>query len=223
MITKAMEDYLKAIYQMETEQGAVTNTNLATALGVVPASVTGMLKKLAALDLVAYTRYQGVTLTPHGREIALRMVRYHRLAERYLAEVLGLPWDQVHAEAEELEHALSERVVGRMDALMGSPVTDPHGESIPGPTGRMPERHDIPLSTLAAGEAATVARVKPTDPELLRYLGDLGIYPQVTLTVEAVAPFDGPVTVSVAGQRHAIGLAVAAQIFVADVHAVEVG
>jgi DtxR family transcriptional regulator, Mn-dependent transcriptional regulator len=113
--------------------------------------------------------------------------------------------------------------VGRMDALMGSPVTDPHGESIPGPTGRMPERLDSPLSTLAAGEAATVARVKPTDPELLRYLGGLGIYPQVALTVEAVAPFDGPVTVLVAGQRHAIGRAVAAQIFVADVHVVKAG
>ena len=223
MITKAMEDYLKVIYQVEGEQGAVTTSDLAAALGVAPASVTGMLKKLAALDLVAYTRYQGVTLTLLGGEIALRVVRYHRLAERYLAEVLGLPWDQVHAEAEQLEHALSERVIGRMDALMGSPTTDPHGEPIPDPTGRMPGRHDVPLSSLAAGEAATVARVKPADPELLRYLGDLGLYPQVTVTVEAVAPLDGPVTVTVAGQRHAISRAVAAQVYVAAVHAVEEG
>ena len=167
---------------------------------------------------MAYTRHQGVTLTPHGREIGSRMVRYHRLAERYLAEVLGLPWDQVHAEAEELEHALSERVVGRMDALMGSPSPIRTASRSPVPPAACRNGSTSRFPRWPLGEAATVARVKPTDPELLRYLGGLGIYPQVTLTVEAAAPFDGPVTVWVAGQRHAIGRAVAAEIFAVDVH-----
>jgi DtxR family Mn-dependent transcriptional regulator len=173
-----------------------------------------MLKKLSALDLVAYTRYQGVTLTTEGRAIALRMVRYHRLAESYLADVLGMPWDEVHAEAEEWEHVLSERVIGRMNAALGNPATDPHGEPIPTDQGTVLERKEMTLSALSPGEAARISRVKARDPELLRHVETFGIKPGAEITVLEVAPFDGPVTVIVGGKMHPIGRAVAKQIFV---------
>ncbi len=221
MITSTIEDYLKVIFQIEEAQGTVSTTDLAVQLGVAPASVTGMLKKLAAHDLVAYTPYQGVTLTPYGRTIALRVVRYHRLAEQYLAEVLGMSWDEVHAEAEELEHALSEQVVGRIDAALGRPTTDPHGEPIPTEDGRMPDREDVPLASLAAGDCAVVARVSSREASFLRYLGSMGIYPGARVQILAVAPFDGPLTAQIGEQPYAIGRAAAAQVFVAHVRAAE--
>lgn len=214
MITKAIEDYLKAIYQVETEHGAVSTNALADRLGVSAASVTGMLKKLATLDLVTYTRYQGVGLTGEGRTVALRILRYHRLAERYLAEVLGMPWDEVHAEAEEWEHAMSDRVALRLDAAMGGPATDPHGEPIPTASGAIAEPKDVSLATLPAGASAVISRVYSQDAALLRYLGGLGLYPGVLLHVVEVAPFEGPLTLDIGGEQHRIGRPVAAQIFV---------
>jgi len=214
-ISGAIEDYIKAIYQLNRGQGPVTTTALAEHLRVAPASVTGMLRKLADRKLVEYERYRGVSLTPEGEQIALRVVRYHRLSERYLAEVLGLTWDLVHAEADKWEHILSETVASRMDAAMGHPSTDPHGEPIPRADGAIAERDERRLSTLAAGQAAVVCRVDAHDPALLRYLGSLGIYPETELAVVDVAPFDGPVTVEVGGQRHALGRQVAGHIFVA--------
>jgi len=218
MISKASEDYLKAIYQLGTESGGVSTTLLAERLAVAPASVTEMLKKLAAQNLVAYTRYQGVVLTDAGRAVALRVLRYHRLAERYLSDVLGLSWDQVHAEAEEWEHVLSEQVAAAMDEAMGRPTTDPHGEPIPSQQGELPLRPDTPLARLVAQQAATVARVNSEDPELLRYLGSLRLYPGVDLVVLDLAPFDGPVTVEIDGRRHALGYNVAERIFMTNVH-----
>ena len=217
MTNKTTEDYLKAIYQVDADQGGASTTELAGRLGVAPASVTGMLKKLAAQDLVTYTRYQGVALTRAGRAIALDVVRRHRLAERYLADVLGLPWDRVHDEAEEWEHVLSRDVAARMDEALGRPATDPHGEPIPSEAGDVPALADTPLARLHPHESARVARVSREDGEFLRYLGSLGIYPDVTVTVESIAPFGGPVTVEVGGQRHAIGRAVAEQVFVVEI------
>lgn len=214
MITKAIEDYLKVIYLLQDAQSTVSTTDLAAQLDVAPASVTGMLKKLAAQDLVTYTPYQGVTLTPQGRAIALRMVRYHRLAERYLSEVLGMPWDTVHAEAEELEHALSAEVVDRMDAALGQPMTDPHGEPIPTEDGQMPNLVDVPLASLGAGEVGIVSRVNASDAGFLRYLGSMGIYPGATLQVVTIALYGGPLTVQVRGQPYALGRSAAEQVFV---------
>jgi DtxR family transcriptional regulator, Mn-dependent transcriptional regulator len=214
MITKAIEDYLKAIYQVEVDRGAVSTNALADRLSLTAASVTGMLKKLAALDLVTYTPYQGVSLTEEGRAIALRMVRHHRLAERYLTEVLGMEWDEVHAEAEEWEHAMSDRVARKLDLALGGPATDPHGEPIPTASGAITERQDVTLSALPAGESAVISRVYSHDAALLRYLGRLGLYPGVTLTVVEVAPFGGPVTLAVAGAQYSIGRPVAEHVFV---------
>jgi DtxR family transcriptional regulator, Mn-dependent transcriptional regulator len=158
-----------------------------------------------------------VALTSAGRAIALGVLRRHRLAERYLADVLGLPWDRVHAEAEEWEHVLSEDVAARMDEALGWPATDPHGEPIPSASGDVPPLSDTPLARLHPRESARVARVSSEDSEFLRYLGSLGIYPDVALTVVSIAPFGGPVTVEVGGQPHAIGRAVAERVFVVDV------
>jgi DtxR family Mn-dependent transcriptional regulator len=180
-----------------------------------------MLKKLAAQELVTYTRYQGVALTRAGRAIALDVLRRHRLAERYLADVLGLPWDRVHDEAEEWEHVLSDDVAARMDEALGWPATDPHGEPIPSARGDLPPLSDMPLARVNPAQSARVARVSSEDAEFLRYLGSMGIYPGVALTVLSIAPFGGPLTVEVAGHRHAIGQAVAERVFVVDVAPVE--
>lgn len=217
MPNKTIEDYLKAIYQVDVDEDGAGTTELAERLGLAPASVTGMLKKLAAQDLVTYTRYQGVELTNTGRAIALDVLRRHRLAERYLADVLGLPWDRVHDEAEEWEHVLSNDVAARMDAALGWPSTDPHGEPIPSARGDVPRLSDTPLARLHPQHTARVARVSSEDAEFLRYLGSMGIYPQVALTLVAIAPFGGPLTIEVSGQRHAIGQGVAERIFVVDV------
>lgn len=217
MTSKTTEDYLKAIYQVDAGPHGVGTTDLAERLGVAPASVTGMIKKLAAQELVTYTRYQGVALTTAGRAIAVDVLRRHRLAERYLADVLGLTWDQVHAEAEEWEHVLSDDVAAAMDRALGWPATDPHGEPIPSPTGDVAPLTDTPLARLQPRETATVTRVSSEDADFLRYLGSLGIYPRVALRVLAVAPFAGPLTVEVAEQRHAIGLGVAERVFVTNI------
>jgi DtxR family transcriptional regulator, Mn-dependent transcriptional regulator len=217
MTSKTTEDYLKAIYQAHAGQRGAGTTDLAERLGVAPASVTGMLKKLAAQELVTYTRYQGVALTSAGRAVALDVLRRHRLAERYLADVLGLSWDRVHDEAEEWEHVLSKEVAARMDAALGWPSTDPHGEPIPSASGDVPALIDMPLARLQPQESARVARVSSEDAAFLRYLGSLGIYPDVALTVISIAPFGGPVTVEVRGERHAIGQGVAEKVFVDDV------
>jgi DtxR family Mn-dependent transcriptional regulator len=217
MVNKTTEDYLKAIYQADAEQNNAGTTELAERLGVAPASVTGMLKKLAAQELVSYTRYQGVALTSAGRAIALDVVRRHRLAERYLADVLGLPWDRVHDEAEEWEHVLSGEVAARMDEALGWPTTDPHGEPIPTAKGVVPALTDTPLARLHPQDSARVARVSSEDAEFLRYVGGLGIYPGVALTVLAIAPFGGPLTVDVSGRAHAIGQPVAERVFVVDI------
>lgn len=223
MTNKTTEDYLKAIYQVDADQRGAGTTELAERLGIAPASVTGMLKKLAAQELVTYTRYQGVALTDTGRVIALDVLRRHRLAERYLTDVLGLSWDRVHAEAEEWEHVLSRDVAARMDAALGWPATDPHGEPIPSAAGDVPQRADTPLAQVQPNESATIARVGSEDAEFLRYLGSLGIYPDVAVVVLSIAPFGGPVTIEVAGRQHAVGRGVTEKVFVVDIAPVGAG
>lgn len=222
MNRKTTEDYLKAIYQIVADRGVgvssgVSTNEIAERLGVAAASVTGMLKKLAAEDLVTYTRYQGAVLTEAGRRIALGVVRRHRLAERYLQDVLGLSWDQVHDEAEEWEHVLSDQVMAAMDEALGRPLTDPHGEPIPSSAGHLPTVSDTPLAKLRVNEVGAITRVVYEDGEFLRYLGGLGLYPDAVVVVVDVAPFDGPVTIEVGGKRGVIGRKAAEQVFV-NVH-----
>ncbi|MBX7235964.1 MAG: metal-dependent transcriptional regulator [Caldilineales bacterium] len=183
MHSPAVEDYLKTIFEIEREQGKVATTVLSERLGVAPASVTGMVKKLAEMNLVEHERYQGVTLTPAGRKIALEVIRHHRLVELYLAEALGVPWDRVHDEAEKWEHILSEDLEDRIDALLGHPTTDPHGAPIPTRDGQMARTSPDRLLDLLPGQAAIIDEVSDHDPDLLRRLGDLGLFPATAVTI----------------------------------------
>lgn len=219
-ISPAMEDYLLAIYRLEGENRRPGTGEIAQALGVSAASATSMFKKLAHENLVSYREYGGVHLTPAGRESALGLVRRHRLAERFLTDLLKLPWDDVHRIADRLEHALPPEVIERFDGLLQHPATCPHGHPIPRPDGRMPEREEMPLTDLAAGQRALVARVEERDPQMLRHLGELGIRPGVRVEVDAVEPFEGGMRVRVEGRRALISLRVAEAV---SVGAVETG
>lgn len=183
MQTQAVEDYLKTIFEIQRNQGKVATTVLAERMGVAPASVTGMIKKLAQLSLVQYEKYQGVRLTSAGEKIALEVIRHHRLIELYLAEALGVPWDRVHEEADKWEHVLSEDLEERMDRALGFPTIDPHGAPIPTREGTLTQTWQAHLSDLSVGQTAVIAEVSDHDPELLRYLGHLGLYPATPIIV----------------------------------------
>ena len=218
MVSESAQDYLKAIWKLE-RMGDMSTSALAESLGVTPASATAMLKKLATLGLVVHERYHGATLTPAGERMALEVVRHHRLLELYLMEALGLTWDQVHQEAERLEHHLSDKLEAAIDQALGYPTRDPHGDPIPSPELLLARDELVCLSDLEAGSMTVVRRVPDGDPELLRYLASLGLVPAEEVTVVEQAPFDGPVTVEVRGSRHAIGRSLAARIEVGAAHA----
>jgi DtxR family Mn-dependent transcriptional regulator len=215
-----MEDYLKAVYRLRDSVepgGQVTTQRLADELGVTGPSVTNMVKRLHDLRLLSHTRYHGVELTPAGEKIALEVIRHHRLLELYLAETLGYPWDEVHAEAERLEHHVSEELEARMDSVLGHPTRDPHGDPIPSREGRIDSVSALSLVDLDPGERATVSRVSDRDPEQLRYLGGLGLYPGATVAVAERLPFDGPLRIEVAGTEHIIGRSLAAAVHVVPI------
>ncbi len=218
MISHAVEDYLKAIYELEEDYGKVTTSALAEKLAVAPASVTGMIQKLADSKpkMVKYERHHGVTLTLAGRKIALEIIRHHRLIELYLAEELGYAWDRVDAEAEKLEHVISEEFEDKIAERLGNPTTDPHGDPIPTKEGAVAEKSRTALSTMPVGQTVRVARVRDDNPDLLRYLAELGIIPNALLTVAEKAPFDGPLHVRVSGNARtcALGKEVTDQVFV---------
>lgn len=213
-ITPAIEDYLKAIYTLGRQNAQVTTSVLAEHLNFKPASVTGMLKTLADLQMVSYTPYRGVELTPAGERIALEVVRHHRLIELYLVEALGYGWDEVHDEAERLEHHISEKLEARIAAHLGQPDFDPHGDPIPSLEGTLPAGADARLADLAVGERGRVARVGDQQPERLRYLADLGVLPGVLLEMTASAPFDGPISIRVADAVHPLDRRIARSIYV---------
>jgi DtxR family Mn-dependent transcriptional regulator len=218
MISHAVEDYLKAIYELEEDYGKVSTSALALKLNVAPASVTGMIQKLADSKprLVNYERHRGVLLTSAGRNIALEVIRHHRLIELYLAEELGYGWDRVDAEAEKLEHVISEEFEDKIAERLGHPTTDPHGDPIPAKDGTVAEKSRTPLTEMTTGQTARVARVRDDDPNLLRYLAELGIIPNATLLVSQKAPFDGPLHICVGEDdtAHALGKEVTDNVFV---------
>lgn len=214
MQTQAVEDYLKHVYELSRDCGRVTTTLLAERAGVTPASVTGMVKKLAEMRLVVHEPYQGVVLTEAGQRIALEVLRHHRLIELYLAQALGVPWDAVHDEAEKWEHVLSEDLEARMDQQLGYPTRDPHGAPIPSRNGTVAEAPCRRLAEVAPGDRAQIVEVSDHDPALLRYVGSLGLVPKARVAVIAAAPFDGPVTVRVGETEHALGREVAGHIWV---------
>jgi DtxR family Mn-dependent transcriptional regulator len=214
-ITAAVEDYLKAIYQLgdeEPEAGAVTGQRIAERLGVAAPSVTNMVKRLSELGLVRHERYRGIELTEAGERIALEVVRHHRLLERYLVEALGFSWDEVHDEAERLEHHISEALEARIAAALGEPTVDPHGDPIPDLNGTVSDVPVTSLGDLDVGQTALIRRVSNRDPELLRYLEQLDIRPGMSVALLEALPFDGPLRIRVDGREHVIGRPLAAAV-----------
>src|SRR4051812_43424329 len=213
--SEAIQDYAKAIYALQRRaEGPVTTTDLAERLGVRPASVSAMLKKLAERGLVEHVPYRGVLLTAAGGRVALEVLRHHRLLELYLAEHLGVPWDRVHVEAEALEHVISEDLEARIAAKLGEPTHDPHGDPIPSADLEIDEGDTRPLETLNAGATGRFVRVSDSDPEMLRYLDERGVRLGDALEVVDRQPFGGPLTVRFGEHLHTLGggLAAAMQV-----------
>jgi DtxR family Mn-dependent transcriptional regulator len=211
-LSATVQDYLKAIYALEAAGERATTSALADRMGVSAPSATAMTKRLADLGLVERAPYRGVVLTDTGRRGALEVLRHHRLLERYLVDRLGLSLDEVHAEAELLEHALSEELEARIDAELGYPTYDPHGDPIPDRELRVEPARGRSLLDLEPGSAATVARVPDGDAELLRYLRELALVPGLDAEVVSFAPFGGPVTVRTDTGEHAISRELADRI-----------
>ncbi|MEW6754931.1 MAG: metal-dependent transcriptional regulator [Candidatus Latescibacterota bacterium] len=217
-ITQAAEDYLQVIYRLQKGDeavGRVTTSLIADYMQVSPASVTNMVKRLAEMDLVARTPYRGVELTEAGEAAALQSLRQHRLLELYLAETLGYDWDRIHAEADRLEHAISEEFEERIDRILGRPSTGAHGESIPTKEGAISEPAYVRLSDLEPGRWAVIRRVSDRSAEMLRYLREMHLGLGTRLTVSTREPFDGPLhLLANGGRRFALGPEVARRIFV---------
>lgn len=212
----SIQDYLKRIYEL-TEYGEAASTNdLARELNIKPASVTGMIQKLAAEKpaLVEYQKHQGVTLTPTGKRAALEVIRHHRLLETWLVQTLGYTWDEVHEEAERLEHVISEDFERRIAAALGHPTRDPHGELIPTEDLKMPVDDSTPLSSLRPGQSAKILRVASQDPKLLRHLESLGLIPGIQVEVTEYSTFDNNLTVKVSSNSNVLGLNITTKIFV---------
>jgi DtxR family Mn-dependent transcriptional regulator len=216
MPSQSVEDYLKAIFEISSVSGRATTRELSDRLGVTPASVSGMLSKLGSRRprWVIHEKRRGARLTREGRRRALEVLRHHRLLELFLHKTLGYSWDQVHAEAEKLEHAISEDLEDRIDALLGRPETDPHGHPIPGKDGSMPRRMLRPLSEVKVGQTVAIAEVCDLDPAFLRYLGGLGLLPGVRIQVLSITPYGGPIRITAGGVEQILGREAAEQVLV---------
>ncbi|MBV8151165.1 MAG: metal-dependent transcriptional regulator [Candidatus Eremiobacteraeota bacterium] len=210
------EEYLEAIYRLDREGPGVSNSSLALELSVAPASVSGMLKKLASEGFIEHEARGGAQLTRKGLEIAVRVVRRNRLAEVFLTQILGLPWDQVYEEACRLEHAISSRVEERLIAVLGDPKYCPHGHPIPPADLSEPMYLGVPLAQLEVGASARLHSVTEQMTEMLRYLSDIGLERGTVLKIEEKAPLGGPITIVYDGERRAISLELAKQLIVID-------
>jgi len=215
--SQAVEDYLKAVYKLESEEQAVSTTVLAKRLGTSPAAATKMIKQLAELKLIHHTPYYGVRLTEAGSKVALEVIRHHRLLELYLHQALGYGWDEVDAEAEKLEHHISEEFEDRIDRMLDYPAFDPHGDPIPTRSGEIAPHRGWPLADSNPGDKLVILRVKNSDPGVLRYLAELGMKLEVLLEVTEKQPFNGPLTLKVNGISHSIGRELAGHVFVESV------
>jgi DtxR family transcriptional regulator, Mn-dependent transcriptional regulator len=218
VISDSIQDYLKAIYDLTQGGDPASTTALAARLGVEPASVTGMVQKLASARpaFVEYRKHHGVKLTAAGRRAALEVIRHHRLLESWLVKTLGYSWDEVHVEAERLEHVISEEFEQRIAAALGDPVRDPHGEPIPSSDLVMPADGSVPLASLHAQQEAVVQRVHADDPALLRHLEEHRLIPGNRLVVLELSPFDHIMHLKVrgAGKSAILGPAITGRVFV---------
>lgn len=209
---------MKAVYEIGRAGNAVATTDLAHHLGLAAASVSDMARRLANAGLVAHEPYHGVRLTAAGRRAALRTLRRHRVIETYLVRALGYPWDEVHPEAERLEHSASDKLVDRMAAAIGEPTTDPHGAPIPTRDGVVDDAPCLSLASVDVGAAVRVLRVSDEDPVLLRHLADMGLVPGASVTIRERAPYAGPLLIDVGRVREHIGLPLAERVLVAAPH-----
>lgn len=217
-LTISIQDYLKSIYEL-TENGESASTNaLARKLNIRAASVTGMVQKLASAKpaLVEYQKHQGVTLTREGRKAALEVIRHHRLLEAWLVQTLGYSWDEVHEEAERLEHVISEDFERRIAAAMGHPTRDPHGELIPTADLKMPLDDSTPLSALRPEQSGIIQSVKASDTNFLRYLTERGLLPGVHVEVKDYSPFDHNLTIRCRHTTLVLGLPITSKIYVKE-------
>jgi DtxR family Mn-dependent transcriptional regulator len=212
--SEAIEDFLKTVYLLQQETDRVQTSMLAEALGITAPSTTEMAKKLAKANLVVHEPYRGIRLTSAGERVALEIVRNHRLLELFLVQALGYTWDEVHEEAERLEHAVSDRLIQRMTEYLGHPRFDPHGDPIPSLDGNIQKRNLTPLSERPLGEKGRVARLRDQSPDMLRYLADKGLVIGAEVEVVKTDPFDGPLTLHVDGSEEVIGVNVAHYVLV---------
>lgn len=210
-----IEDYLKAIYLLQERTGEATTNGIARDLSVKPASVTGMVKKLSQLNLVRHSPYREITLTEEGRKVALHVLRHHRLLELFLVQELGFSWDEVHEEADRLEHVISENFEEKIADRLGNPVVDPHGDPIPGRDGHVTPPGDRTLLDLQNGEAAVIQRVGGQDA-VLRDAGEMGLRPRVRIQLIQVEPYGGSLQVLVEGAECRIGPEMARNVFVTE-------
>ncbi len=224
-LTRSVEDYLKTIYHLSSQGGFAATSEIAAMLAVAPPSVSGMVKRLSETGLIEHVPYRGVQLTPQGRRAALRMIRRHRILELYLVQHLGYDWDGVHAEAERLEHAVSEQLIERMASALGQPQYDPHGDPIPTTAGEIEEAELMALADARLGTKLELRQVGTQDPARLRYFGAQGLTPGVLLTVTERQPFNGPTTVALvpSGDPRVIGRELALLLWCREVPVAEHG
>jgi DtxR family transcriptional regulator, Mn-dependent transcriptional regulator len=212
--TRSQQDYLKALYQLRGDQRPVPTRDLAQRLGISSPSVSEMVGRLSAQGLVEHDRYRGQQLTREGRKVALELVRHHRLLEMFLVDVLGYTWDEVHDEAERLEHVISERMEARIFELLGRPELDPHGHAIPSLAGKVRPLSDRSLSDCKAGEKVRVQGVSDEDPALLRELERRGLVPGIRIEVLSASQFESPIECRIKGRRESIPLGLARALYV---------
>ena len=215
--TRSQEDYLKALYQLHGDQRPVPTRELAQRLGISSPSVSEMVTRLSAQGLVEHDRYRGQQLTREGRKVALELVRHHRLLEMFLVRVLGYSWDEVHEEAERLEHVISERMEQRIFELLGRPELDPHGHAIPTLTGKVRPVSNRPLSGCRVGEKVVVQGVSDDDPIRLRELDRRGLLPGTRMEIVGESKFEGPIGVRIKGRRVNVPLGLARAVFVEEI------
>ncbi len=213
--SRSVEDFLKAVFTLQQQSDRVSTNNLRDALNITAPSVTDMAQRLVAAGLVDYQKYRGVVLTDAGREIALRVIRRHRLLELYLVRELGYELREVHGEAERLEHAVSDHFVEAIARKLGNPQIDPHGDPIPSPEGVIEQRDLQSLASLKPGEQATIAQLKTSNSEMLQHMLDRGFRLNAVVEILARDPFNGPITVRIDGKRRVVGHQVAENILVA--------
>jgi len=216
-VSSVTEEYLEAIYRLQEKSGVARTSELAEMLNVAPGTITNTVERLERQSLIVHEPYRGVRLTEKGRGIALRMVRKHRLSERLLTDILDVEWDKAHDAACQLEHGISDEIAKRIEKVLGHPKTCPHGNPVPTECGGIIEENSLPLAEISPGEKGVIVKIAEESPELLQYLGTMGLKPETFLEVVQKAPFGGPITVRVDGKDHALSRTIAQLIGVRQI------